>query len=127
MAPEHAVLGHLSVKLDIYSFGVLILEIVNGRRNTDMFESAGEESIILLSYVWDHWLNALCRCAPWTRLWTARSRRERCSSASTSHSSRAGEPADRPTMLDVLVMLHDQLAAPSNPAFAYGELSSVKS
>ncbi|RCV41545.1 hypothetical protein SEVIR_9G143001v4 [Setaria viridis] len=36
MAPEYAVLGHLSVKLDVYSFGVLILEIVTGRKNTDM-------------------------------------------------------------------------------------------
>jgi hypothetical protein len=51
MAPEYAVLGHLSVKLDVYSFGVLILEVVTGRRNTDMFESAAGESIILLSYV----------------------------------------------------------------------------
>lgn len=51
MAPEYAVLGQLSVKLDVYSFGVLILEIVTGRKNTDMFESASGESIILLSYV----------------------------------------------------------------------------
>jgi hypothetical protein len=40
-------------------------------------------------------------------------------------------PADRPTMLDVLVMLHDEtasFAAPSKPAFAFaGELSSVRS
>jgi hypothetical protein len=52
MAPEYAVLGQLSVKLDVYSLGVLILEIVTGRKNTDMFESAaGGESVILLSYV----------------------------------------------------------------------------
>ena len=53
MAPEYAVLGQLSVKLDVYSLGVLILilEIVTGRKNTDMFESAAGEYIILLSYV----------------------------------------------------------------------------
>lgn len=52
MAPEYAVLGHLSVKLDVYSFGVLILEIVTGRRNTDTcFQSDLEESSSLLSYV----------------------------------------------------------------------------
>jgi serine/threonine protein kinase len=51
MAPEYAVLGQLSVKLDVYSLGVLILEIVTGRKNTDMLESAAGESIILLSYV----------------------------------------------------------------------------
>lgn len=51
MAPEYAVLGQLSVKLDVYSFGVLILEIVTGRKNTDMFESNSGETIVLLSYV----------------------------------------------------------------------------
>lgn len=50
MAPEYAVLGHLSVKVDVYSFGILVLEIVTGRRNTDVFD-ADEESSNLLSYV----------------------------------------------------------------------------
>jgi hypothetical protein len=52
MAPEYAVLGHLSVKPDVYSFGVLVLEIIAGRRNTDTcFESEADESGTLLSYV----------------------------------------------------------------------------
>lgn len=53
MAPEYAVLGHLSVKLDVYSFGVLVLEVVTGRRNTDTCsESELEEHAgTLLSYV----------------------------------------------------------------------------
>ena len=42
MAPE-AVLGHCSVKLDVYSFGVLVLEIVSGRRSTDLLESMESE------------------------------------------------------------------------------------
>lgn len=50
MGPEYAVLGLLSVKLDVYSFGVLVLEVVTGRRNTDVF-GAVEESNNLLSYV----------------------------------------------------------------------------
>eukprot|EP01018_Ginkgo_biloba_P036600 Gb_13105 [translate_table: standard] len=35
MAPEYAMRGQLSVKADVYSFGVLLLEIVSGRKNTD--------------------------------------------------------------------------------------------
>lgn len=50
MAPEYAVLGHLSVKQDVYSFGVLVLEIVTGRKNTDIFD-LDEDSNNLLSYV----------------------------------------------------------------------------
>ncbi|GLJ21213.1 hypothetical protein SUGI_0388600 [Cryptomeria japonica] len=35
MAPEYAMRGRLSVKADVYSFGVLLLEIVSGKKNTD--------------------------------------------------------------------------------------------
>lgn len=34
-APEYAIRGELSVKADIYSFGVLVLEIISCRKNTD--------------------------------------------------------------------------------------------
>jgi serine/threonine protein kinase len=33
MSPEYAVHGQYSVKSDVFSFGVLILEIVSGKRN----------------------------------------------------------------------------------------------
>uniref|UniRef100_A0A804P976 Cysteine-rich receptor-like protein kinase 10 n=1 Tax=Zea mays TaxID=4577 RepID=A0A804P976_MAIZE len=133
MAPEYAVLGHLSVKLDVYSFGVLILEVVTGRRNTDMFESAAGESIILLSYVWDHWVRGTaleavdpslaCHCqAP-----EAEAEVVKCIHLGLLCVQE--NPADRPNMLDVLVMLHGHssgFAAPSKPAFAfaYGETTS---
>ena len=35
MAPEYAMHGQLSVKADVYSFGVLLLELMAGRKNTD--------------------------------------------------------------------------------------------
>ncbi|CAI9756892.1 unnamed protein product [Fraxinus pennsylvanica] len=33
MSPEYAIDGHFSVKSDVFSFGVLVLEIVSGKRN----------------------------------------------------------------------------------------------
>ena len=33
MAPEYAMEGSFSVKSDVFSFGVLLLEIIMGRRN----------------------------------------------------------------------------------------------
>ncbi|GLJ19735.1 hypothetical protein SUGI_0357420 [Cryptomeria japonica] len=36
MAPEYVMRGKLSVKVDVYSFGVLVLEIVTGRKSTDI-------------------------------------------------------------------------------------------
>lgn len=35
-APEYAIRGELSEKADIYSFGVLVLEIISSRKNTDL-------------------------------------------------------------------------------------------
>uniref|UniRef100_J3LCU2 Protein kinase domain-containing protein n=1 Tax=Oryza brachyantha TaxID=4533 RepID=J3LCU2_ORYBR len=53
MSPEYAVLGHVSTKSDIFSFGVIILEILTGRRNTISSETTWTEH--LLSYVWENW------------------------------------------------------------------------
>ena len=33
MSPEYVIDGHYSVKSDVFSFGVLLLEIVSGRKN----------------------------------------------------------------------------------------------
>lgn len=35
MAPEYLAYGQLTEKVDVYSFGVLLLEIVTGRRNNE--------------------------------------------------------------------------------------------
>jgi serine/threonine protein kinase len=49
MAPEYAMRGYLSVKTDVFSYGVLVLEIVSGRKNHDV--KLGSEKADLLSYV----------------------------------------------------------------------------
>ncbi|KAK1437039.1 hypothetical protein QVD17_02824 [Tagetes erecta] len=47
MAPEYAMQGYLSVKADVFSFGVLVLEIVSGRKVSDR-----ELGADLLTYTW---------------------------------------------------------------------------
>ncbi|XP_059635959.1 cold-responsive protein kinase 1-like [Cornus florida] len=49
-APEYAIRGELSEKADIYSFGVLLLEIIGCRRNTDLTLEA--ERQYLPEYAW---------------------------------------------------------------------------
>ena len=49
MAPEYALHGQFSVKTDVFSFGVLLLEIVSGEKNS-CFQN-GEEVDDLLTYV----------------------------------------------------------------------------
>ncbi len=49
MSPEYAMHGRFSVKSDVFSFGVLVLEIISGRNNNCVSESEHAED--LLSYV----------------------------------------------------------------------------
>ncbi|CAL0301174.1 unnamed protein product [Lupinus luteus] len=45
-APEYASSGQLSTKIDIYSFGVVFLEIITGRRVIDTTRAAEEQNLI---------------------------------------------------------------------------------
>ena len=49
MAPEYAMEGLYSIKSDVFSFGVLLLEIITGRRNNGFHHSKHAPS--LLAYV----------------------------------------------------------------------------
>ncbi|KAL2895212.1 putative serine/threonine-protein kinase PBL21 [Bienertia sinuspersici] len=49
-APEYALSGKLTLKSDIFSFGVLLLEIVTGRKAFDVTKRHGEQSLA----VWSH-------------------------------------------------------------------------
>ncbi|KAM0878733.1 hypothetical protein ACQ4PT_034678 [Festuca glaucescens] len=118
MSPEYAMRGAYSIKSDVFSFGVLILEIVTGRRNSVSYDS--EQSVDLLSLVWEHW--------------TMGTILEIMDSSMTRHSPGdqmlkcihigllcvQENPADRPLMSVVTVMLSSStvsLQAPSRPAF----------
>ncbi|KAJ4702820.1 hypothetical protein OWV82_022811 [Melia azedarach] len=50
LAPEYAMRGHLTEKADVFSFGVVALEIVTGRANAD--NSLDMEKIYLLEWAW---------------------------------------------------------------------------
>ncbi|CAK9237780.1 unnamed protein product [Sphagnum troendelagicum] len=50
LAPEYATRGQLSEKVDVFSFGVLVLEIVTGRKNIE--PTLNEDQTYLLEWVW---------------------------------------------------------------------------
>ncbi|XP_028752448.1 probable LRR receptor-like serine/threonine-protein kinase At1g56140 isoform X2 [Neltuma alba] len=50
LAPEYAMRGHLTEKADVFSFGVLALEMVSGRPNSD--SSLEGEKMYLLEWAW---------------------------------------------------------------------------
>ncbi|CAN6702126.1 unnamed protein product [Malus baccata var. baccata] len=53
MSPEYARYGHFSEKLDVFSFGVLLLEIVSGKKNAAFYHF--EHSPTLAGWAWELW------------------------------------------------------------------------
>ncbi|XP_020108723.1 putative serine/threonine-protein kinase [Ananas comosus] len=50
LAPEYALLGQLTKKADVYSFGVLLLEIVSGRSSSK--SAWGHDMLVLVEWTW---------------------------------------------------------------------------
>ncbi|WJX15826.1 hypothetical protein P8452_05926 [Trifolium repens] len=50
MAPEYAMHGQFSVKSDVFSFGILVLEIVSGTKNSGI-----RDTEYLSSFAWRNW------------------------------------------------------------------------
>ncbi|XP_020273246.1 G-type lectin S-receptor-like serine/threonine-protein kinase SD1-1 [Asparagus officinalis] len=53
MSPEYALEGIFSLKSDVFSFGVLILEIISGKRNRGVY--AFSSHLNLVAHVWSLW------------------------------------------------------------------------
>ncbi|KAF8030044.1 hypothetical protein BT93_E2463 [Corymbia citriodora subsp. variegata] len=117
MAPEYAMHGNFSIKSDVFSFGVLVLEIVSGQRN-NLFQ-VGDNMEILTSYVWKNW-----------REGTLSNIIDPCITSSLSTEITRcihigllcvqENVANRPTMASVLLMFNSHsvtLQVPSQPAF----------
>ncbi|CAO2163866.1 unnamed protein product [Urochloa humidicola] len=127
MPPEYAYFGHVSTKTDMFSFGVIILEMVTGRRSNSMFHCP--DSTPLLSYVWEKWRTGSATDVVDALLGT-------CAEYPESEVLNCVEvgllcvqenPGDRPDASSVVVMLSSPNSttdegprAPSRPAFFFG-------
>ncbi|XP_077230271.1 cysteine-rich receptor-like protein kinase 43 [Tasmannia lanceolata] len=50
MAPEYLMHGHLSVKADVFSFGIVILELVSGKTNSSFNFDPNNQSLLEWAY-----------------------------------------------------------------------------
>jgi len=117
MAPEYVMRGNYSMKSDVFSFGVMVLEIVTGRKNNDTTQSED-----LLTTIWEHWSAG-----------TVLETMDSCMNSSFTESDvirciQVGllcvqeNPVDRPAMSVVGMMLGSDtvsLGTPSKPAFTF--------
>nr|XP_048323283.1 uncharacterized protein LOC107428940 [Ziziphus jujuba var. spinosa] len=118
MSPEYAIHGLYSIKSDVFSFGVILLEIVSGRKNATF--DVGNRSLNLLGYAWDTWAGGRCM-----ELMDP-SMDATCSVDDIMLCIQVGllcvqeSAADRPTMSDVVAMFSNErmsLPKPKQPAF----------
>ncbi|XVF87666.1 hypothetical protein PTKIN_Ptkin18bG0138800 [Pterospermum kingtungense] len=121
MAPEYAMGGLFSIKSDVFSFGVLLLEIISGKRNFHLLQR-GES---LLTFAWKLWsqgqgmelidpllvrscvANEVLKCIHIGLLCVQE------------------DPTDRPTMSTVILMLGSETITfplPAEPTFSVGRV-----
>ncbi|XP_019174907.1 PREDICTED: cysteine-rich receptor-like protein kinase 5 [Ipomoea nil] len=122
MSPEYVLHGLFSVKSDIFSFGVLLLEIITGKKNNSLsMNSTGTED--LLSYAWKHWREGKALDMVDQSLGGLYSKNEVIQCIHVGLLCVQEEVEDRPTMANVVLMLNSHSAtrnAPNPPAFFNG-------
>ncbi|XP_029126511.1 cysteine-rich receptor-like protein kinase 10 isoform X2 [Cajanus cajan] len=117
MAPEYAMHGQFSVKSDVFSFGVLILEIVSGHKNSGIRNQESFED--LLSFAWKNWKEGTALNIVDPSL-NNNSRNEMMRSIHIGLLCVQENSSDRPTMATIMLMLNSyslSLPIPTEPAF----------
>ncbi|KAF3959141.1 hypothetical protein CMV_016020 [Castanea mollissima] len=117
MPPEYAIGGLFSIKSDVFSFGVLVLEILSGKRNRGFYHP--DHNLSLLGHAWrlfreDRPLELIDN-----------SFKDSCNPTEVLRSIQVGllcvqkSPEHRPTMCNVVLMLSSETALPQpkEPSF----------
>ncbi|XP_050288931.1 G-type lectin S-receptor-like serine/threonine-protein kinase SD1-13 [Quercus robur] len=125
MSPEYAMEGRFSEKSDVFSFGVLLLEIVSGRRNSSFYND--EQSQSLLGLAWKLWNTNNAIALIDTMIY------EPCFEIEILRCIQVGLlcvqefAQDRPTVSDVVSMLKSEIVhppLPMKPAFIERQIAS---
>ncbi|CAI0406963.1 unnamed protein product [Linum tenue] len=118
MSPEYAMEGLYSTKSDVFSFGVLTLEIVSSKRSNHFYQES--TPVTLTGHVWDLWREARA-----LDIMDSSTMGESYSTDQVTRCIQIGLlcvqelTSDRPTMSNVVFMLSNAttLPSPKKPAF----------
>lgn len=133
MSPKYAMNGQFSVKIDVYSFGVLLLELIFGKKNSFFNQEGKGEGIGC--YAWKNWRDGT-RLLVLDPVIGEKVIGERYSVAEVARSLRIGllcaheNPNRRPTMADIVHELNSYsvtLELPQQPAFCSGRTGRLES
>ncbi|XP_050369505.1 G-type lectin S-receptor-like serine/threonine-protein kinase RKS1 [Argentina anserina] len=118
MSPEYAAYGKFSTKSDVFSFGVILLEIISGKKNNASYEQ--DHSLNLIGHVWHLWreqnildiVDVLLQSYNVDEVLRFLQIGLLCLEENAT---------DRPTMSEVVLMLSGEraLASPQRPAFIF--------
>ncbi|MFS7928059.1 putative protein kinase RLK-Pelle-DLSV family [Helianthus anomalus] len=125
MSPEYAMDGTFSVKSDVFSLGVLFLEIVSGRRNTCL--SFFDMTVNLIGYAWELWQQGDASQLQDPTLVDSCVGHQLQKTIHVALLCVQENAVDRPEMSEVISMLTNDtllLSVPKQPAFFFGRTVS---
>ncbi|KAI9110207.1 hypothetical protein K1719_018649 [Acacia pycnantha] len=123
MAPEYAINGAISIKIDIFSFGVLLIEILSGKKNNSRFDL--DRPLNLIGYAWQLWNEGRALELIDYAINEASSENKVERGIHIGLLCVQDQAKDRPSMLDVISFLSNdsiQLARPKQPAYFIGDV-----
>ncbi|KAM0832508.1 hypothetical protein ACQ4PT_064853 [Festuca glaucescens] len=114
-APEYASRGVYSMKTDVFSFGVLVLVIISGRKNT-ILDKRGDTVGDLVRDAWHMWKELRLHELVDRTLGNRYDMAEITRCAQVALICAQEDPSDRPTMTDVAAMLNSEsMSLPMEP------------
>ncbi|KAK9092190.1 hypothetical protein Syun_027101 [Stephania yunnanensis] len=117
MSPEYAMHGLFSIKSDVFSFGVLLLEIISGKKNTEFCYE--DHSMNLMKHAWELWRDGRPLELVDPSIGSSFPEQEVAKFIQVGIFCVQENAKDRPTMSGVMMMLGNEAPIPSlrQPAF----------
>ncbi|XP_057986351.1 cysteine-rich receptor-like protein kinase 44 isoform X1 [Hevea brasiliensis] len=119
MSPEYAVFGKFSIKSDVFSFGVILLEMISGKRSNGFIQE--DASYSLIGQVWELWREGRALEIVDSSLEESYNPQEVLRCIQIGLICVQENAVDRPTMSAVVLMLSSEttLSSPKQPAFVF--------
>lgn len=118
MSPEYVIDGHFSLKSDVFSFGVLLLEIISGKKNKGFVHPEHQHN--LLGHAWKLWIEGKAMELIEKSIEESFDKIEIIRCIHVGLLCVQQHPDDRPTMSKVVLMLSSESHAgpqPKEPGF----------